>query len=102
MNYAAPNNSCLQLAELIIAPPFLCIVVVGTPPSYDLRPALVAHHGGELLVADLSVAVQVRLADHLVDLLLAQVLAQRRHHLKKMNSIHKYSRERCNPHSKQV
>ena len=40
-----------------------------------------AHHGGELLVAHFAVAVEVRLADHLVDLLLAQVLAQGRHHL---------------------
>ena len=43
--------------------------------------ALVAHHGGKLLVAHFAVAVEVRLADHLVDLLLAQVLAQGRHHL---------------------
>ncbi len=48
-----------------------------------LRCPLVAHHGCELLVADASVSVQVGLPDHLVDLLLTQVLAQRGHHLKK-------------------
>ncbi len=42
---------------------------------------LVTHHGGELLVADLAVAVQIGLPNHLVDFLLGQVLAQRRHDL---------------------
>ena len=49
------------------------------------RGALVAHHGGELLVAHFAVAVEVRLADHLVNLLLTQVLAQGRHHLQVLN-----------------
>ena len=34
-----------------------------------------------LLVVDLSVAIDVRLADHLVDLLVRQLLAEVRHHV---------------------
>ena len=48
----------------------------------DLSRSLVAHHGGELFVADAAVAVHVGLSDHLVDLLPGQVLAEARHHLK--------------------
>ena len=48
----------------------------------SLRRSLVTHHRGELLVADLAIAVEVGLADHFVDLLLAQILAKGLHHLK--------------------
>merc|ERR1711907_614795 len=39
------------------------------------------HHLDELLVVDLPVAIDVRLADHLVDLLVRQLLAEVRHHV---------------------
>ena len=38
------------------------------------------HHGVEFFVVDLSVAVDVCLLDHGVDLLVAQLLAQVHHH----------------------
>ena len=49
--------------------------------SCHLRRPLVTHHCGEFLVADPPVSVEVRLADHLVDLLLGEVLAEGGHHL---------------------
>ena len=39
------------------------------------------HHGDKLLVVDLTVAVNVGLADHLVDLLVGQLLAEIGHHV---------------------
>ena len=41
-----------------------------------------AHHSGEFLVAYFAVAVKVGFADHLVNFLLAQILAERLHDLK--------------------
>ncbi len=66
---------------LFIFPDFHCTVLLSATLSANLRGPLVTHHGGELLVADLAVPVQVGLPDHLVDLLLAEVLAQGAHDL---------------------
>ena len=42
------------------------------------------HHRHELFVVDLTVAVDVSLADHLVDLLVGQLLAEVGHHVTKL------------------
>merc|ERR1712182_197477 len=42
------------------------------------------HHLHELLVVDLPVTIDVSLADHLVDLLVRQLLAEVRHHVAKL------------------
>eukprot|EP00413_Alexandrium_margalefii_P011874 CAMPEP_0204533936 /NCGR_PEP_ID=MMETSP0661-20131031/12586_1 /ASSEMBLY_ACC=CAM_ASM_000606 /TAXON_ID=109239 /ORGANISM="Alexandrium margalefi, Strain AMGDE01CS-322" /LENGTH=124 /DNA_ID=CAMNT_0051540357 /DNA_START=83 /DNA_END=454 /DNA_ORIENTATION=+ len=52
--------------------------------SLQPRRSLRHHHLDELLVVDLPVAVDVRLADHLVDLLVRELLAQVRHDVAKL------------------
>lgn len=42
------------------------------------------HHGDKFFVVDLAVAVDVSFADHLVDFLVGQLLAQVRHHVSKL------------------
>ena len=46
-----------------------------------VRPLFGGHHLDELLVVHLAVAVDISLPDHLVHLLVRQLLAQVRHHL---------------------
>merc|ERR1711918_38191 len=43
------------------------------------------HHLHELLVVDLPIAIDVRLPDHLVDLLIRELLAEVRHHVTKLS-----------------
>jgi len=51
-----------------------CTLVITLSCSF-LTHLLASHHGDKLLVVDLSVAVDVGLPDHLVDLLVCQLLA---------------------------
>merc|ERR1719480_468932 len=47
------------------------------------------HHLNELLVVDLPVAVHVGLADHLVHLLVRELLAKVRHHVPELRALMK-------------
>ena len=42
------------------------------------------HHGDKLLIVDLAIAINVGLADHLVDLLVGQLLTQIGHDVAKL------------------
>ncbi len=66
-----PNFRCVVLLDLVV---LLLWCLVGH------------HHLDELLVVDLAVAVNVSLADHLVNLLVGQLLADGGHNMAQLSS----------------
>ena len=64
------HKSCIE-TELVTPPPHphCCQLLLG------------CHHRDELLVVDLAVPVDVRLSDHLVHLLVSQLLPKVGHHM---------------------
>ena len=51
----------------------------------DKRHLLGGHHGDELFVVDLAIPVNVCLADHLIHLLVSQLLPQVGHHVTQLS-----------------
>ena len=54
--------------------------------SPNRLPSLLHHHLDELLIVDLAITVHISLPDHLVHLLICQLLPQIRHHMPQLQS----------------